>query len=84
MVSHEQKMEHFQHMYLKTVVKESHATSVSQLVFNHVDGADKRNLFATVGKDYATIYDDQHFDNYIDVVAQVRTYTLIIAESEIV
>lgn len=56
-----------QHLKLKTVVKESHATTVHALSFNH-SSPDCGNLFATVGADQATVYDDSHMADYIGVV----------------
>ena len=58
-----------QHLKLKTVVKESHATTVHALAFNHAS-PDCGNLFATVGADMATVYDDSHMADYIGVVVQ--------------
>ncbi|WIA40205.1 hypothetical protein OEZ86_013593 [Tetradesmus obliquus] len=55
---------------LKTVIKESHCSAVQALAFNLCD-AGCRNLFATVGKDQATIYDDQHMSDHIAVVASL-------------
>lgn len=51
---------------LKTVVKESHGSPVHSLVFNHV-AEDCSNLFATVGGDQATIYDDEHMGDHISI-----------------
>lgn len=56
-----------QHLQLKTVVKESHATTVHALAFNHAS-PNCSNLFATVGADQATVYDDSHMADYIGVV----------------
>ncbi|CAK0786987.1 hypothetical protein CVIRNUC_010203 [Coccomyxa viridis] len=56
-----------QHLKLKTVIKESHCRPVRQLLFNAVD-ASCSNLFATVGGDQATVYDDMHMGDYIAVV----------------
>mmetsp|Transcript_4246 Transcript_4246/g.7218 ORF Transcript_4246/g.7218 Transcript_4246/m.7218 type:complete len:389 (-) Transcript_4246:20-1186(-) len=67
--SREQQLYHLKNLHVKTILKESHCSPVQQLVFNAVD-ADKENLFATVGGNQATIYDDQHFGQYLDVVAQ--------------
>eukprot|EP00877_Chromochloris_zofingiensis_P014113 jgi/Chrzof1/8956/Cz03g30180.t1 len=53
---------------LKTVIKESHCSPIHQLCFN-LSQLDCRNLFATVGKDQATVYDDLHMGDYIGVVA---------------
>jgi hypothetical protein len=70
-VSREQKLTHLTHLYLKTVIKESHQQPLQQLAFCHTDGLAKTTLFATVGKDHATVYDDRHFGRHVDVVAQV-------------
>ena len=56
-----------QHLKLKTVVKESHATTVHALCFNHTS-PECANIFATVGADQATVYDDSHMGDYIGVV----------------
>jgi hypothetical protein len=69
--SREQQLYHLKNLHVKTILKESHCSPVQQLVFNAID-ADKENLFATVGGNQATIYDDQHFGQYLDVAAQVR------------
>ncbi|KAK9805229.1 hypothetical protein WJX72_007289 [[Myrmecia] bisecta] len=55
------------HLKIKTVVKESHGTPIHQLLFNFMDPA-MHNLFATVGKDQATVYDDVHMGDYVGVV----------------
>lgn len=55
------------HLKLKTVIKESHCSPVNHLAFNYTD-AGMQNLFATVGKDQATIYDDLHMGEFIAVV----------------
>ena len=68
----ERQLYHLKNLHVKTILKESHCSPVQQLVFNSTD-ADKENLFATVGGNQATIYDDQHFGKYFDVVAQVRS-----------
>ena len=48
-------------------LQESHCRPVRQLLFNTVD-ASCSNLFATVGGDQATVYDDMHMGDYIAVV----------------
>ena len=48
-------------------LQESHCRPVRQLLFNAVD-ASCSNLFATVGGDQATVYDDMHMGDYIAVV----------------
>mmetsp|Transcript_14508 Transcript_14508/g.34437 ORF Transcript_14508/g.34437 Transcript_14508/m.34437 type:complete len:419 (+) Transcript_14508:379-1635(+) len=57
-----------QNLKLKTVVKESHNSPVNCLSFNHVNELADARLFATVGKDQATIYDNMHMGDYIGVV----------------
>ena len=61
------RLKALQNLKLKTVIKESHATSVHSLCFNTTD-PDCSNLFATVGGDQATVYDDSHMGDYIGVV----------------
>jgi WD40 repeat protein len=61
------RLKALQNLKLKTVIKESHATTVHTLGFNNVD-PECSNLFATVGGDQATIYDDSHMGDYIGVV----------------
>jgi len=56
-----------QHLQLKTVVKESHCSQIHAVQFNHLD-SNVSNLFATVGKDQATVYDDAHMGDYVCVV----------------
>ncbi|KAG7672116.1 putative Polycomb group protein FIE2 [Nannochloris sp. 'desiccata'] len=61
------RLKALQNLKLKTVIKESHATTVHTLGFNTID-PDCSNLFATVGGDQATVYDDSHMGDYIGVV----------------
>ena len=49
------------------LLQESHGMPVRQLLFNLVD-LSCGNLFATVGGDQATVYDDMHMGDYIAVV----------------
>ena len=64
-------------LVLKTVVKESHGSPIHALAFNQcttacahsqgpIDGL--HNLFATVGGEQATVYDDAHMGNFLAVV----------------
>jgi hypothetical protein len=46
--------------------QESHASPVHTLVVNHTD-PQLANLFATVGKDQATVYDDEHMGDHVAV-----------------
>ena len=48
-------------------MQESHGSPVHSLCFNLEDRRCS-NLFATVGKDQATVYDDAHMGDYIGVV----------------
>ena len=48
-------------------LQESHCRPVRQLLFNAAD-ASCSNLFATVGGDQATVYDNMHMGDYIAVV----------------
>ena len=45
--------------------------SVRALVFNHLPG-NCGNLFATIGGDFATVYDDEHFGDHVAVVCQFK------------
>ncbi|EFJ52110.1 hypothetical protein VOLCADRAFT_120350 [Volvox carteri f. nagariensis] len=49
--------------------KESHGSPVVDLVFNGLD-PEHRNLFASIGKDQVTIYDDEHMGDFLGVVVQ--------------
>lgn len=60
-----------QHLQLKTVVKESHSSPVHALCFNHT-APGLQNLFATVGRDQATVYDDQHMADHLGVVVHLH------------
>ena len=40
------------------------------LEFNHTATGEMGNLFATVGGNSATVYDDEHFGDYIAIVSQ--------------
>ncbi|PNW85304.1 hypothetical protein CHLRE_03g180050v5 [Chlamydomonas reinhardtii] len=55
------------HLELRTVLKESHASPILDLVFNSVTPG-HHNLFASIGKDQVTIYDDEHMGDYLGVV----------------
>ncbi|DBA70306.1 TPA: hypothetical protein ACH3X2_011731 [Trebouxia sp. C0005] len=57
------------HLKLKTVIKESHCSPVHHLVFNYTDEG-MQNLFATVGHEQATVYDDLHMGDFIAVVVK--------------
>ncbi|CAL8464853.1 g4388 [Coccomyxa elongata] len=64
-----------QHLKLKTVVKESHCSPAHDLNFN-LEDRQCSNLFATVGGNQATVYDDMHMGDYIAVVLNyVNTQT---------
>ncbi|KXZ56814.1 hypothetical protein GPECTOR_1g733 [Gonium pectorale] len=52
-----------------TGLQESHATPVFDIAFNTL-GPEHRNLFASIGKDQVTIYDDEHMGDYLGVVVQ--------------
>ncbi|GIL73165.1 hypothetical protein Vretimale_4757 [Volvox reticuliferus] len=54
---------------LRTVLKESHCSPIVDLVFNALD-PEHRNLFASIGKDQVTIYDDEHMGDFLGVVVQ--------------
>ena len=45
--------------------------SVRALEFNHLPG-NCGNLFATIGGDFATVYDDEHFGDHVAVVCQFK------------
>jgi WD40 repeat protein len=62
-----------QHLQVKTIVKESHGTPLHTLCFNQTgkDG-ELASLFATVGKDQATVYTDAHMTDHIGVVVQLE------------
>lgn len=66
------KLHNLKNLHLKTVVRECHGAMIVQLEYHHADGTENRNLFATIGRDCVTIYDDQYFGSYVGVVAQVR------------
>ncbi|KAG2499903.1 hypothetical protein HYH03_002191 [Edaphochlamys debaryana] len=55
------------HLELRTVLKESHCSPVFDLVFNTLS-PEHANLFATVGKDQATVYDDEHMGDHLSTV----------------
>ncbi|GLC63528.1 hypothetical protein PLESTF_000046100 [Pleodorina starrii] len=54
---------------LRTVLKESHGAPIVDLAFNSLD-PEHRNLFASIGKDQVTIYDDEHMGDFLGVVVQ--------------
>ncbi|GFR41055.1 hypothetical protein Agub_g1684, partial [Astrephomene gubernaculifera] len=58
------------HLELRTVLKESHGSPIVDLAFNTMD-PEHHNLFASVGKDQATIYDDAHMGDFLGVVVQL-------------
>ncbi|EFN59527.1 expressed protein [Chlorella variabilis] len=61
------RLQALQNLKLKTVIKESHASPVHALAVNHTDTS-MGNLFATVGKDQATVYDGEHMGDHVAVV----------------
>ena len=71
------KTSFLQKVITKTIVREQCnpttklERSVRALAFNHLPG-DCGNLFATVGGDFATVYDDEHFGEHVAVVAQFK------------
>ena len=56
-------------------MKEQHAESVRKLEFDHLPNGVK-NLFATVGGDFSTVYDYAHFGDHVAVVLQARAIHL--------
>ncbi|GAX76593.1 hypothetical protein CEUSTIGMA_g4039.t1 [Chlamydomonas eustigma] len=56
---------------LKTVIKESHNSPIHHLTFNHTS-PQFHNLFATVGGNLVTVYDDNHMKDFIAVVVQFQ------------
>ncbi len=48
-------------------LQESHCSPIHQVAFNP-STSQLHNLVATVGKDQATIYDDQHMGDYVAIV----------------
>ena len=71
------KTSFLQKVITKTIVREQCnpttklERSVRALAFNHLPG-DCGNLFATVGGDFATVYDDEHFGDHVAVVCQFK------------
>lgn len=63
-----------EHLRVKSVIKESHCTPVHALCFNQTDSS-LNNLFATVGGDQATVYDDEHMGDYLGVVVHFQNVT---------
>ena len=62
-----------QRLQPKTVIRESHCSPVHALCFNHTgDGGELGVLFATVGKDQATVYTDAHMEDYVGLVVQLH------------
>eukprot|EP00879_Flechtneria_rotunda_P016729 GHRR01017509.1.p1 GENE.GHRR01017509.1~~GHRR01017509.1.p1 ORF type:complete len:110 (+),score=5.56 GHRR01017509.1:695-1024(+) len=59
-----------QRLKLKTVIKESHCSQVQHLATN-LCSARCRNLFATVARNQATIYDDLHLGEHVAVVSNM-------------
>lgn len=60
------RLQALQKLRLKTAVKESHCSPVQHILYNAVDPR-CCNLVASLGKNQATIYDDQHMGSYIGV-----------------
>lgn len=52
---------------ISSLLQESHASPVHALAVNHTDTS-MGNLFATVGKDQATVYDGEHMWDHVAVV----------------
>ncbi|RKP24097.1 hypothetical protein SYNPS1DRAFT_23808, partial [Syncephalis pseudoplumigaleata] len=58
------KEEQFTNFYLRRLVRENHGRAITQLAVHPRYG----NLVATVGASQASVYDNEHCGNHLDIV----------------
>ena len=51
---------------LKLIIKENHSCPIVQVCFNNTS-QEKKNLVAFVGGEQVNVYDNQHFDHFLDL-----------------
>lgn len=59
---------------MKTVIKENHERAIEEIKFNFTKSLFFKcsNLFASVGSDVLTVYDDNHFGDHVALVCQFK------------
>ena len=60
---------------MKTVIKENHERAIEEMRFNFTTSLKNSkcsNLFASVGADMLTVYDDNHFGDHVALVCQFK------------
>ena len=59
---------------MKTVIKENHERAIEEMKFNSTKSFLSKcsNLFASVGSDVLTVYDDNHFGDHVALVCQFK------------
>ncbi|CAL6333397.1 unnamed protein product [Bathycoccus prasinos] len=59
---------------MKTVIKENHERAIEEMKFNFTTSFNSKcsNLFASVGADMLTVYDDNHFGDHVALVCQFK------------
>jgi len=59
---------------MKTVIKENHERAIEEMRFNFTTSFNSKcsNLFASVGADVLTVYDDNHFGDHVALVCQFK------------
>lgn len=59
---------------MKTVIKENHERAIEEMKFNSTKSFFSKcsNLFASVGSDVLTVYDDNHFGDHVALVCQFK------------
>jgi WD40 repeat protein len=68
---------------VKTVIKENHERAVEEIRFNFTKSFSKcSNLFASVGADMLTVYDDNHFGDHVALVCQFKNTENVKAETK--
>ena len=62
-----------QKLEVKTVIKENHERAIEEIKYNFTKTFSKcSNLFASVGSDALTVYDDNHFGDHVALVCQFK------------
>ncbi|CAL6336941.1 unnamed protein product [Bathycoccus prasinos] len=69
---------------MKTVIKENHERAIEEMKFNFTKSFNSKcsNLFASVGSDVLTVYDDNHFGDHVALVCQFKNTENIKAKTK--
>ena len=62
-----------QKLEVKTVIKDNHERAIEEIKYNFTKTFSKcSNMFASVGSDALTVYDDNHFGDHVALVCQFK------------